>query len=164
MWPLRLGSPRLKPLRPVQPAVVSGAMASSRVRAHGLGAMRWLRQNVFLFDGIGAIGSTTATLTIALALQPQFGMPSEVLWGLALLAVGFIAYSLTCWRRRAPLRPWLPIVMAANLTYCVVLSAALWAHASVLTRLGLAYFIGEIVIIVGVVSLEWVVLRMSPPR
>lgn len=146
----------------MQSAIVSRAVARIAVWRHGHRTMRWLQQNVFLFDGIGAIGSTTATATIALALQSQFGMPADMLWGLVLLAVGFVGYSLTCWRRRAPLRPWLPIVMGANLTYCVALAAVLVAHASVLTRLGLAYFLGEILVIIGVVTLEWKVLKTAP--
>lgn len=143
-------------------AIACRAVAYAAIRAHGLPVMRWLQQNVFLFDGLGAVGSTTATLTIALALQPRFGMPSPTLWGLVLLAAGFIVYSLTCWRRRAPLRPWLPVVMAANLTYCVVLAGALVVHATAMTRLGIAYFIGEMLVIVGVVTLEWKVLKTAP--
>ncbi|MCR9163641.1 MAG: hypothetical protein ACE37F_15460 [Nannocystaceae bacterium] len=123
--------------------------------------MRWLQRNVFLFDGLGAIGSTAATCTIAVALQPAFGMPAATLWALVLLAACFVVYSLTCWRRRAPMRPWLPIVMAANLTYCVVLGGALMAHAPALTRLGTLYFTAEILVIVGVVGLEWTVLRRA---
>lgn len=137
-------------------------MAPAAVRAHGLRAMRWLQQNIFLFDGLGAVGSTVATLTIVLAFQPHFGMPASTLWGLVLLAVGFIGYSLGCWHRRASLRPWLPVVMTANLGYCVVVAAALVTHASVMTRLGIAYFIGEMLVIVGVVTLEWKVLQAAP--
>ncbi len=123
--------------------------------------MQWLQRNIFLFDGLGAIGSTTATLAIVLAFQPYFGVPVATLWGLVLLAVGFVAYSLACWNRGAALRPWLAVVMTANLAYCVVVAAVLVNHASTMTRLGTAYFLGEILVIVGVVTLEWQVLKAA---
>ncbi len=123
--------------------------------------MRWLVRNVFLVDGLGAVGSTAATLTIVLALQPRFGMPASTLWALVLLAIGFIAYSLGCWAKKAPLRPWLPVVMTANLSYCVVVGVTVAVHASEITTLGTVYFVGEMVVIVGVVVLEWRVLQAS---
>lgn len=121
--------------------------------------MRWLQRNVFLFDGLGALASAVATLIIVLAFQPRVGMPAETLWGLVLLAAVFVAYSLGCWARRAPLRPWLPILMGANLAYCAVVATALATHASEVSTLGMAYFIAELLIIVGVVTLERRVLR-----
>ncbi|MEM6292771.1 MAG: hypothetical protein AAGA54_15970 [Myxococcota bacterium] len=121
--------------------------------------MDWLRRNVFLVDGLGAVASTIATLSITLAFQPLFGMPTRTLWGLVLLAVGFVAYSLSCWVRRAPLRPWLPVVMTANLAYCGVVAAALVAHTAEMTAFGTAYFAVEMVVIVGVVIVERAVLR-----
>ncbi len=130
-------------------------------QAHGVQAMDWLRRNVFLFDGLGAVASTLATLSITLAFQPRFGMPTRTLWGLAALAVCFVTYSLTCWMRRAPLRPWLPIVMSANLAYCVVVAAALVLHTAEMTAFGTAYFAVEMVVIVGVVILERAVLRAA---
>ena len=136
-------------------------MAPGADPAHGQYTMRWLVRNVFLVDGLGAVASAATTLTIVLTLQRRFGMPVSTLWALVLLALGFMAYSLGCWAKKARLRPWLPVVMAANLGYCVVVGVAVGVHASEMTTLGTAYFVGEMVVIVGVVVLEWNVLQAS---
>lgn len=115
----------------------------------------------FLVDGIGAVLSTVATSTILFALQPWLGMPSPALAWLAVLAATFAAYSLGCWSRRAPLVPWLPVVMVANLLYCGLVGVLLVRHAAVITPLGLAYFIGEMAVIVGVVLYERSALRSA---
>ncbi len=122
--------------------------------------MHWLERNIFLVDGLGAVASTAATGTLLGWLHGVFGMPRPTLFVLVLAAVGFAVYSLTCWRRGAPLRPWLPVVMAANLAYCVLVAGAVVWHHAQLTWLGIAYFAGEVGIIVGVVLLErWVLTR-----
>ncbi|MGH1345981.1 MAG: hypothetical protein ACRBN8_30735 [Nannocystales bacterium] len=121
--------------------------------------MKWLQRNIFLVDGLGALISTVATATILWRLQALLGMPEGMLAVLVVLAIGFAAYSLTCWARDAPLRPWLPLVMAANLAYCGLVAGALLWHGSALTTVGMAYFAGEIGVIIGVVALEARVLR-----
>ena len=116
---------------------------------------------MFLVDGIGAVLSTGATATILLALQPWFGMPRATLLWLTFMAAAFAVYSMTCWSRRAPLAPWLPIVMVANLAYCGFLAVSMVRHAAVLTPVGFAYFAAEICIIVGVVVYERRALRVA---
>jgi len=123
--------------------------------------MQWFQRNVFLVDGLGAVLSTSATAMILLRFHALFGMPTQTLRVLVVVAVGFAVYSLSCWMRRASLRPWLPIVMVANLAYCGLVAVALIGHGSVLTPLGLAYFIGEMMVILGVVLFEARVLRSS---
>ncbi len=116
--------------------------------------MRTPRRTAFAVDGIGATVSAVATGTIWLALQPWVGLPRPILMWLAVIAAVLATYSLGCWSTRAPLVPWLPAVMVANLVYCGLLTLCLARNTSTLTPLGLAYFGGEIVVIVGVVLYE----------
>ena len=119
--------------------------------------------HIFLLDGLGALLSTSATAFVLPAVQPWIGLPREVLIGLATPAALFAAYSLSCWLLLSPSRvtPWLAGIVFANLAYCSVVVLTLAWFVQDVTPLGLAYFVGEIAIIVGIVALESRVARAA---
>lgn len=115
-------------------------------------------RSVFLLDGCGAL-LTGALLVLLLApLEPYFGMPAFVLRPLAYVAAVFALYSLGCFALfpklagRASIL--LTVIAIANSLYCVATLAMLVAHRAHITALGVAYFIGESLIVGMIVALE----------
>jgi len=120
--------------------------------------MRWLRENIFLVDGLGAVASGLGTGGLLPLVHSWIGLSPTLLYGLAVPAAGFAVYSLLCWARGARLVPWLGLVMGGNLLYCAVVAGIIANHETV-TTLGVAYFAWEIVVVVGVVALEGWIIR-----
>jgi hypothetical protein len=115
-------------------------------------------RQLFLIDALGA-AVTAAMLGVLLpALEAELGIPPPVLAPLSYAALGLCVYSAVCFARRAR-PPFLLVVAAANTAYCLVtlgLVGTLWNR---LTPLGVAYFLGEVVVILGLVGIEVHVAR-----
>ena len=111
--------------------------------------------NVFLLDGCGAVVSTLLLGGVLPAIQPWIGMPLNTLYLLAVIPMVYGVYSFTCYRfveHRNPI--WLQGIMAANLLYCLLTTALVVHHFDALTTLGVAWFVVDALVIVGVVWLE----------
>jgi hypothetical protein len=115
---------------------------------------------IFLIDGTGAL-VTAALLSLALARhEALFEMKPDILYFLASLAVLFALYSFTNAflkpkNRRQPLKA----VVWANTSYCLLTLGLVIYYYHTLTLLGIAYFMGEIVVILLLVRLETKVIR-----
>lgn len=112
-------------------------------------------RTIFLIDGIGAIVSAIMLGIILPMLQDIIGMPTEVLYYLASAAVMFALYSLTC----AVVVPtkwptFLKIIAIVNLTYCIVSVGLVYYYFPQLTKLGIAYFTIEKLIVIYIVMME----------
>lgn len=119
-------------------------------------------KTVFLVDGLGALLTATLLMAIVCPFNVHFGMPPEFLPLLSITALAFAAYSLSCYLFNASKKFLLPIILA-NLTYCLLtLSLAIyfWHH---LTFLGITYFLGEILIVIALISLELKTLKATRP-
>ena len=81
------------------------------------------------------------------------GMPELVLRALALAAVVFSVYSISCFVLRKGGR-WLKLIALANALYCVVTFGLLISFFDDVTWPGRAYFVGEILIIAALVAVE----------
>ncbi|WP_436516934.1 hypothetical protein [Ekhidna sp. To15] len=113
------------------------------------------QKHLFLIDGMGALVSAFFLGFILIRFQSLVGMPVEVLYPLAALALIFAIYSLSCYLL-APtnLHPFLKFIAIVNSFYCLAtLGLVIW-HYQLLTFLGFCYFFLEIVIIALLVSLE----------
>lgn len=112
-------------------------------------------RRLFLLDGGGALLSALLLGLVLPSIQPLIGMPVKVLYLLAALPVGFAVYDILCYLRQ-DLRPapWLRGIAFANLGYCVLSIGMLVHHFPQLTALGVAYFVGECVIVVAIAYLE----------
>ncbi len=118
------------------------------------------KKSVFLLDGLGAVTSCLCLGLLLPALQEHIGMPLPVLHGLASLAALFAIYSLSCYRFADHDQPrWLTIIIGLNLAYCLLSLVLMVKFASLLTVWGFAYFLGEKLVVLGIVSLEWRVLK-----
>ncbi len=114
---------------------------------------------LFLIDGLGALISAFMLGVPLVYFEQHFGMPRNILYGLAFIPCVFAAYSLFCyWRLPANWRPYLRGIAILNLLYCGLTATCMVLMYSKLTVWGLAYFCGEIVI---VVALAWVELKRT---
>lgn len=119
-------------------------------------------RTLFLVDAGGAL-VTALLVGVALpALGEHIGMPRPVLRALALTAAVFAAYSLTCAATRPTRWPgYLRGIALANAGYCAVTVALLIRFSAALRVLDWLYFVGEIVVVCALVTLELRVARAA---
>ncbi|MEO0603684.1 MAG: hypothetical protein AAF211_19760, partial [Myxococcota bacterium] len=109
----------------------------------------------------GAVTSTLATAFVLPAFEPWIGLPRPVLLALAVPAALFAAYSLGSWLLGIGPGRGLSAIVYANLAYCSIVVVVLAAHVGTVTPIGLAYFLGELAVVVGIASLEARIVRLS---
>ena len=112
-------------------------------------------KKLFLIDGIGATTTTLLLILVLARFEPIFGMPRHVLNILAGIAGCFDLYSLLCYKLLQ--KKWIHYlrgIAVTNTVYCIVTAILVIKFYESLTWLGVAYFIGEIIIILGLVRLE----------
>lgn len=110
---------------------------------------------LFLLDGLGAVLSVTSLGLLLPYFNEYIGMPKQTLYALAVPAVFFGVYSLTCYLIRVKnWRSFLRGIAVANLLYCGVTVCLMFSHFRALTGWGLAYFMGEVVVILVIVFWE----------
>ena len=119
-------------------------------------------KTVFLIDALGAALTSIFLIVILKAFYEFFGVPQETLMLLLILSLVLAIYSFSCFafldkNTQNFLRP----LIAANLTYCILTLGLVIYYHNKLTILGLAYFVGEILIICGLVYVELKTLKAS---
>lgn len=111
---------------------------------------------LFLIDGLGAITTALLLSQLLARFEPLFGMPRPVLFVLAGIAACFAVYSLLCYfLLTADFRPFLKGIAIANTSYCVATMGLMLFHFSALTWLGIAYFVGEIAVVLALAYVEY---------
>jgi uncharacterized membrane protein len=112
-------------------------------------------KQIFLIDSLGAFLSSFLLGLITLKFHNIFGLPKAICCFLAILALLFAIYSLTChyfikkkWRR------FLLFIIIANMSYCFLTIGLIFNHFDSITTLGLTYFILEVIIIIALVFIE----------
>lgn len=112
-------------------------------------------KSLFLIDGLGALFTAFLTGVLLRMFEDDFGMPQKHLCVLSILACIFAVYSMSCyflivknWRTH------LKIIAVANSMYCLLTAVLVMLLYQQLTILGIIYFIGEILIIIGLVYME----------
>lgn len=117
---------------------------------------------LFLVDGIGAALTGSILLTIQKRYVQHIGMPPAILAVFSLIAFVFAGYSIFCFFfvTKNP-EPFLAAIAIANFAYCASTVLMVIRHYPVLTALGLAYFIIELLIIFSLAVFEWKAARMS---
>ncbi len=110
----------------------------------------------FLIDCLGAITSTFLLGFVLVRFQSFFGMPTGTLYVLAGIAACFAVYSgmgylITGLQKPAFLRT----IAVANVLYCLLTLSLVYVYREVITAWGIAYFVGEVVIVVLLATREW---------
>jgi hypothetical protein len=119
-------------------------------------------RNIFLVDGLGAMTSAILLWIMTGSLHAYVGMPVPVLNALAIAAVFFCLYSLTCFflaGRRW--KPFLRVIAMINLLYCLTTAACLVRYWPLLKTPGKMYFILDILVILSLVYLELNLVRQG---
>ena len=122
-------------------------------------------RSLFLIDGVGALVTALLLSQVLARFEDIFGMPRQVLFVLAGIAACFAVYSISChFLIKEQWRPYLRGIALANMTYCLsTLVLVLYLNRS-LTWLGIAYFLGEIVLVMTLVAIEMKKIRMPPEK
>ena len=111
---------------------------------------------ILLLDCLGALLSATLLGVVLPSFQPIFGMPQNVLYGLAALACLFAIYSFWNYRWfKDNWRPYLRGIAIVNLLYCGLTAALVIYFRQELTTWGLLYFLQEMIVIIVLVMLEF---------
>lgn len=83
-------------------------------------------------------------------------MPREILNTLAIIALAFCIYSLSCFfLLKINFKPFLKAIAIANIMYCIATIVLIITLFHQLTSLGLLYFIGEIIVIGVLIYFEF---------
>jgi len=119
-------------------------------------------RTLFFVDGVGALVTALLVGVVLPTLREHIGTPRPVLRALALTAAVFAAYSLTCAATRPKRWPgYLRGIALANAGYCLVTAAFLIRFTAALHVLDWLYFVGEIVVVWALVTLELRVARAA---
>ncbi|HEU4470778.1 MAG TPA: hypothetical protein VFR58_06845 [Flavisolibacter sp.] len=122
-------------------------------------------ERLFLLDGTGALLTAALLFFLLKPFNEFIGMPGQVLSWLSLIALFFAFYSISCaLLLKGNWRPFLRIIMIANILYCCLTGGLVIYFFSELTLLGIAYFLSEIAIICSLVFLEAGVLKAAPVK
>ena len=110
----------------------------------------------FLLDAFGALLSALLLGGLLASFPTTFGMPPKTLYLLAGIACLFSIYSLlNYFSRREGWQPFLRAIAIANLLYCALtLSLVIYFYPQ-LTVWGIAYFVGEMILVIFLAIQEW---------
>jgi len=112
-------------------------------------------KKLFKLDSIGALISAFLLGVVLVNMEKVFGMPSRILYFLALVACIFAVYSF--WHYRNIKENWqayLKAIALANLAYCCLTIGLLFYFRQQLTILGFLYFGMEVLVIVSLAVFE----------
>jgi hypothetical protein len=122
-------------------------------------------RNVFLLDGVGALLSALLLVVLIAPLEGIWGMPQTIAYTLSFPAFGFVAYSLGCYfLNPSAWKPLMRLIALANFLYCCVTFALVIVQYSSLTKLGVAYFLGEMGIVFVVIGIELMTVRQHDEK
>ncbi len=112
-------------------------------------------KKLFLIDCLGALLSTFFLFVVLKGFEEYFGMPKDVLNYLAAIAFAFFLYSFTCYYfLKQNWKIFLSIIISVNLLYTLLTLSLVIYHLKSLTPLGITYFVVEMILVVGLVSIE----------
>jgi hypothetical protein len=113
-------------------------------------------KTIFLIDGFGAMLTSFLLLGILRPFQEYFGMHKDILTLLSLIALTFVVYSFCCYFfLKVNWKPFLFGISIANFMYCCLTLGLVYFLYSELTILGVGYFLAEVVVVMGLVLVEW---------
>jgi hypothetical protein len=112
-------------------------------------------KQLFLIDSLEGLLSALLLGVVLVRFKTAFGMPLQVLYTLSCIACVYALYSFLCyWQVKGNHRPYMQALAMANLLYCCLTVGLVIYHRQQLTKLGLTYFLLEIVVIVSLIIME----------
>jgi hypothetical protein len=112
------------------------------------------RQKIFLLDAIGAV-SSVLFLSILYFFHEFFGMPQNVLRDFIFIALALASFSFTVYFA-GPVnwQPYLMVIAFLNIGYCFYTIYGLVQYAHSVTLYGHLYFVGEVLVVLGLAAYE----------
>lgn len=105
-------------------------------------------KSLFFIDSIGALITVFSLFVIVRQFKAYFGMPEKELTYLSIIAFCFCFYSFSCFLfLKRGFTPFIKLIGIANLIYCALTIGLVIKYYSLLTIIGVTYFLIEIVII-----------------
>ncbi|AHZ84306.1 hypothetical protein Bb109J_c1614 [Bdellovibrio bacteriovorus] len=116
--------------------------------------------NIFLVDAVGALLSLVLTAGILPLLSNWTGLQPNVLYFLAVFPLLYCVFSFVCYKLTSR-RPWMLLaIIFANVLYALV-SGTVMLTVQGITTWGYSFLLAEILVLLGVVLIEWSVYRRS---
>lgn len=113
-------------------------------------------RKMLLIDGIGAVITSFMLGVVLVQFNDYIGMPLNVLYLLAAIVLGFAIYSFSSYTlAKSGHKTLLKIIFTGNAAYCLCTSVLIIIYREQLSPLGIVYFIGEILIISGLLVIEY---------
>lgn len=113
-------------------------------------------KTLFLIDGLGALLSAFLLGVVLANFESTFGMPRKTLYFLSALACLFALYSFwNYWKFKGNGKPYLRVIATVNLAYCLLTASLVIYFRQELTTWGWLYFLLEMVVIIGLVVVEF---------
>lgn len=113
-------------------------------------------KRIFLIDALGACLTAFLLFAVLARFETHFGMPRKVLYGLSLMACVLAILSFSCYFFSSQnWKSYLKIIAIANFVYCCMTMGLVLFYWQQMTFLGLGYFGGEVLVIGGLVWVEW---------
>ena len=124
--------------------------------------MKYSAKRLFLIDGLGALTTALLLSQVLARFDSLFGMPRPILFLLSGIAFIFAIYSMSCHLLlKKNFTPFLAGIATANVLYCILTSGLVIYYFPALTGLDVAYFVGEIIIILLLVAAEYRSIRLG---
>lgn len=112
-------------------------------------------RNIFLLDSLGALLTTILLFFLLKSFNEFFGLSKTTLEYLSLIAFLFFIYSGICFFLvKDNWKSFLKIICTANILYCILTFCILIYNYESVSIYGIIYFLGEIIVISGLVFLE----------
>jgi hypothetical protein len=121
--------------------------------------MNRVKGNIFLVDSIGALVS--ALFLGAVLPRIAIGVSTETLYTLCIFAVIMGMYSGLCFCFRRSSTKLLIVSVVMNLLYCLYSAFVLIGNLETITNLGIIYFVGEKIIVLALVYVEWGIITAN---
>lgn len=117
---------------------------------------------LFLLDGIGAFVSAFFLGIVLVNLESQIRMPIQILYMLAVIALVFAGYSITCYFINPKnWKSYLRLITTANTLYCTFTLGLVMYFFERLTLLAITYFVVEMIVVSIVIRIEILVISKN---
>lgn len=112
-------------------------------------------KTIFLIDGLGAMLTTLLLFVVLRNFNEYFRVPKTILTFLSAISICFCLYSIACFFfLKANWTPFIRIISYANFFYCVLTVGLVITYNSVISTLGMVYFLVEVIIVCLLVYIE----------
>jgi hypothetical protein len=112
-------------------------------------------KKLFLLDGLGGAFTTCSLFFVVSNYTEYFGMSANIATYLSAIGLVYCTYSMLCYfLLSGNWTPYLRIIATGNFLYCILTMAFLYTYYKNLTRIGLTYFLGEMLIIALLAYIE----------